>query len=143
VSTLDAIAVKVEGVGIASGNAHNAVPLLHEIRHALWNLAKTGDSTTIDLTSIPFGPADRDQLLDFLGEGEVTARVNALGETQVKETRYPGVWVVRHQSPVGDELATHIEVTRLPSMLITPEEDLGEAAAQLAADLDMDATDNS
>ncbi len=142
-SGLDTIAVKVEGVGIAAGNAQNAMPLLHEIRHALQHLAKTGDPTTIDLSSIPFGPGDREQLFDILGEGEVSARVHALGETQVHETRYPGVWIVRHQSPVGEELATHIEVTRLPSMLITPEEDLGEAAAQLAADLETDATDNS
>ena len=140
-SGLDAIAVKVEG--FAAGDAANAIPLLHEIRHALLRLAETGEPTTIDLSAIPFGPGDRDKLFEALGEGEVSASVDALGETRVNETRYPGVWVVHHNSPTGDELVTHIEVTRLPSMLTTPEEDLGEAAAQLAADLDTDSTDNS
>jgi hydrogenase-1 operon protein HyaF len=142
VSGLDSIAVKVEGAGIAAGNAQNAIPLLHEIRHALLRLSETGEPTTIDLSAIPFGPGDRDQLLEVLGEGEVSASVNALGESRVNETRYPGVWIVRHHSPVGDQLAVHIEITRLPSILVTPEEDLGEAAARLAADLATDATDN-
>jgi len=142
-SGLDAIAVKVEGVGIAAGDAHNAVPLLHEIRHALQRLAESGESTTLDLSAIPFGPGDREKLFEFLGNGEVSANVQALGETEVIESNYPGVWIVRHRSPVGDELVTHIEITRLPSMLTTPEEDLGEAAAQLAADLDKDSTNYS
>jgi len=142
-SGLDAIAVKVEGVGIAAGDAHNAVPLLHEIRHALQRLAESGESTTLDLSAIPFGPGDREKLFEFLGNGEVSASVQALGETEVIESNYPGVWIVRHRSPVGDELVTHIEITRLPSMLTTPEEDLGEAAAQLAADLDKDSTNYS
>jgi len=143
VSSLDAIAVKVEGVAPAAAEAHNAVPLLHEIRHALLDLAETGNATIIDLSAIPFGPGDRNKLFEALGEGEVSARVNTLGETQVNETRYPGVWIVRHYSPAGDPLASHIEVARLPSMLTTPEGDLRDAAEQLAADLDKDSTDNS
>ena len=34
----------------------NMVPILNEIRHALSHLAETGESTTIDLGAIPFGP---------------------------------------------------------------------------------------
>jgi hydrogenase-1 operon protein HyaF len=141
-SGLDAIAVKVEGLGIAAGDAHNAIPLLHEIRHALLRLAETDEPTTIDLSAIPFGPGDRDKLFAALGQGEVSASVNAMGETLINESRYPGVWIVRHHSPVGDELATHIQVTRLPSMLITPEADLGEAAIRLASDLETDSKEN-
>ena len=68
--------------------------------------------------------------------------MDALGKTLINETAYAGVWLVRHYSPVGDEMTTHIEITRQPALLLTPEEDLGEAASQLAADLGTEPTDN-
>lgn len=137
---LDLIGVKVEGLDGDANDAHNAMPVLHEIRHALRRLVDTGENTIIDLSAIPFGPGDRDRLLEALGQGEVSAVVDALGQSLVEETAYPGVWVVRHRSPLGDEIATHIEITRQPSLLLTPEEDIGESAARLAAALDTDST---
>jgi hydrogenase-1 operon protein HyaF len=131
VSGLDAIKVRVEGVAAPSGDALNAVPLLHEIRHALEKLAGSGETTTIDLSSIPFGPGDKDQLLDVLGEGEVEASVDAMGPTRVRETAFPGVWLVQYVAVTGEELTTHIEVTRCPSLLVTPESDLVDAAGAL------------
>jgi len=110
----------------------NVIPILNEVRHALQRLASTGDSTAIDLASIPFGPGERDQLLQTLGEGEIQATLHALGETLVRETAYPGAWVVTHMSPQGMELTTHIEVTRSPTLLSTPEQDVSDAAAALA-----------
>jgi len=130
-SSLDAIKVAVEGVP-AAATAHNAMPLLHEIRHALDKLAGSGEATVIDLSAIPFGPGDKEQLFTTLGEGEVQASVHALGDTQVNETRYPGVWLVRHLSPHGNELTVHVEVARLPSILATPQQDVAESAAALA-----------
>lgn len=136
------IAIKVEQLAGSGDTAHNAIPLLHEIRHALLRLADTGEATTIDLSAIPFGPGDRERLFEVLGEGEVTATVQALGESRIDETAYPGVWVVRHHAPGGDPLGTQIEITRHPSLLTTPEEDLGDAADRLAAQLELDANDN-
>lgn len=134
-SGLDAIKVTVEGVNTPNGDALNAVPLLHEIRHALEKLAEKGESTTIDLSSIPFGPGDKDQLLDVLGEGEVSATIDAMGPTQVQETAFPGVWLVQYFAATGEALAEHVEVTRCPSLLITPEQDLADAALALQARL--------
>lgn len=140
-SGLEAIEVKVEGFGGTADSTLNAIPLLHEIRHALLRLAESGEPTTLDLSAIPFGPGDRDRLFEALGQGEVNATVSALGETLIDETAYPGVWLVRHKSPLGDELVTQIEITRHPSMLLTPEEELGVAADRLAAYLESDAAD--
>lgn len=136
-SGLDAIAVRVEGLGPASAEAHNALPLLHEIRHALLHLQESGETTTLDLSAIPFGPGDRDKLFEALGNGEVNAIVDALGETQIRETAYPGVWVTRHLNPMGEEIATHIEVARVPAMLATPEADLAASAVRLAEALNV------
>ena len=140
-ANLESIEVRVEGLDGTHHSAQNALPLLHEIRHALARLAESGEPTIIDLSAIPFGPGDRDKLFQALGQGEVSATVNALGETRIDETAYPGVWLIRHHSPMGDELATHIEITRQPSMLITPEEDLGASASRLADYLNKDNSD--
>ena len=134
-SGLDAIKVRVEGPQGHDGAALNAIPLLHEIRHALQKLADSGATTTIDLSSIPFGPGDRDRLFDVLGHGEVEAKIDAMGDTRVEETAFAGVWLVHYFAVSGEHLATHIEVTRCPSLLETPAQDLADAARALQARL--------
>jgi hydrogenase-1 operon protein HyaF len=116
-------------MGLATGNV---LPLLHEIRHALERLASTGEPTTIDLSSIPLSPDDRDRLLDVLGRGEVEARLDAFGPSNIRETAYPGVWLVQHMNPPGEEHSSLIEITRLPALLQTPEADVKDSAAALA-----------
>jgi hydrogenase-1 operon protein HyaF len=113
-------------------STQNALPLLHEISHALNALRKTGEKTTIDLSALPLNSADKEQLFSTLGKGEVDATVTALGDTKIQETRYAGVWLVQYFSPQGNELATHIEITPTPNMLLTPPEDIQDAAAALA-----------
>lgn len=116
--------------------ARNAVPVLHEIRHALDRLAQTQEATVIDLSAIPFAPGDRQQLLEVLGSGEVEATINAMGPTRIRETAFPGVWLVQYLGASDEEVATHIEITRCPSLLLTPEPDVAESAAALAARLE-------
>jgi len=135
VSGLDSIKLVVEGSAESGAMALNAVPVLHEIRHALHRLDETGESTVIDLSAIPFAPGDRQQLLEVLGNGEVEASIDAMGRTRINETGFPGVWLVQYQDTSGGEIATHIEITRCPSLLITPEPDVAESAALLAARL--------
>ena len=110
----------------------NVVPILNEVRHALSLLASSGETTLIDLTAIPFGPGEREDLMQILGKGEIDATLRALGESHIRETAYPGVWLITHLSPQGAELTTHIEVTRSPTLLSTPEQDVSDAAAALA-----------
>ena len=133
-SGLDSINVLVEGTTESGAMALNALPLLHEIRHALETLATDGESTTIDL-SAPFAPGDRQQLLEVLGSGEVEATVNAMGPTRIRETGFPGVWLVQYLGTSDEEVATHIEITRCPSLLLTPETDIADSTAALAARL--------
>jgi len=76
--------LKVEA---AARLTHNVQPLLHEIRHALARLLDDGGHTVIDLRSLPLAPGEEEQLLDELGQGEVYARLHALGPTEIVETR--------------------------------------------------------
>ena len=116
----------------------NAIPILHEVRHALERLIATGDSTCIDLSSIPFGPGDEERLTAGLGTGEVRAVIDALGPTQVHETAIPGVWLVDYHNAEGERLALHIEIASIPEILRTQPEDLATAIAALDARLEPD-----
>jgi hydrogenase-1 operon protein HyaF len=113
----------------------NALPVLHEVRHALERLVASGASTLIDLRSMPFGPGDEARLTTLLGTGEVHAVVDSLGPTIVQETAIPGVWLVDYQNAEGHRLALHLEVTCVPSLLRTQCGDLDTALGALDARL--------
>ena len=118
------------------GAAHgNALPVLHEVRHALERLVASGESTLIDLRAMPFGPGDEARLTGLLGTGEVQAVVAALGPTIVQETAIPGVWLIDYQNAEGQRLALHLEVTCVPSLLRTQCADLDGALGALDARL--------
>jgi hydrogenase-1 operon protein HyaF len=113
----------------------NALPILHEVRHALERLVATGEPTQIDLNAIPFGPGDQERLTTLLGTGEVSATISALGPTQVQETAIPGVWLVDYSNVEGQRLALHIEIATIPGILAAQPEDLATAIAALDARL--------
>ena len=140
-STLDSIGIRVEG-GPISGqhDAVNALPVLNEIRHALAILRDRGQSTIIDLSAMPFGPGDKDRLKEVLGRGEVSATIDSLGETRIYETTYPGVWYIEYLSPSEAELAVHIEITAIPSLLATPQEEIEDSLHRLETQLSADQT---
>jgi hydrogenase-1 operon protein HyaF len=131
-SALDKIAVRIE---TADGFARNALPVLHEIRHALQRLVEAGETTVIDLHSIPFGPGDEADLCASLGTGEVTARLDALGESRITETVYPGVWIVDHYNTHGQRIAYQIEVATVPAVLVAQPDDLADGLRRLEAAL--------
>ncbi|MEO5343656.1 MAG: hydrogenase expression/formation protein [Gammaproteobacteria bacterium SHHR-1] len=132
---LDAVEVSWQA-DAAPPEAGNALPLLHEIRHALLRLQQEGEPTLLDLSAIPFGPGDRDRLLAALGEGEVSARIEALGPTLIRETALAGVWLVQYFDPDEQELVLHIEISHCPRLLSTPVEDIDLALRQLDDRLD-------
>jgi len=122
---------------IHSGNelTQNVSPLLHEVKHALDNLIETGKHSIIDLRSIPLAPGEEDKILQVLGRGEVQAKLNALGLSEVFETQYAGVWVVTHYNDDQDIISRFIEVTTMPEILCSQTEDIMAAYSSLAIEL--------
>jgi hydrogenase-1 operon protein HyaF len=116
-------------------NHGNLAPVLHEILHALKRLEQTGETTTIDLGAMPFGPGDEARLRETLGQGEVAARLDALGNSEIWESGYPGVWILEHHNSLGERIAWQIEVSPIPTILQTPAEDLAESIDRLDAEL--------
>ena len=114
----------------------NVSPLLHEVKHALDNLIETGKTSIIDLRSIPLAPGEEDRILHMLGRGEVQAQLNALGLSDVFETRYAGVWIVTHYNADKDIISRFIEITTMPEILCSQTEDMMAAYSHLAIDLE-------
>ena len=114
----------------------NVKPILHEIRHALDKLLGTGEATIIDLRSIPLAPGEEDKILNTLGKGEVEAKLNALGLSEIIETQYAGVWIVTHYNDENNIISRFIEVTTMPNILSSQTEDIMAAYSSLTLDLD-------
>ncbi len=125
--------LKVEIGGYQTGNIP---PLLHEIRHALRNLLDNGETTTIDLRGLPMAPGEQDQLLEILGKGEVSARLDALGKSEITESSFAGVWLIIHYNNNGEVMGKFIEITRMPAILKAQTADMEESLAALQVRLE-------
>lgn len=113
----------------------NALPILHEILHAMQRLNTDGESTIIDLRSIPFGPGDEEKLLNILGVGEIQVKLDSLGASEIWETQYHGVWVIDHKNTVDERIALQIEVTQVPEILLSQQTDITESISRLYEEL--------
>ncbi len=116
-------------------NTGNDILILHEIRHALDLLIEKNQTTTIDLRSIPMAPGEEAKIEAILGEGEISVKLNALGPSEMVETGIPGVWLVTHYNMEKEVLGKFIEITKVPSLVATQEEDLTEGLAKLVNQL--------
>ncbi len=114
----------------------NVMPLLHEVKHALDGLIKKGETTVIDLRSIPLAPGEEDKILNTLGQGEVQSQLNALGLSEIIETQYAGVWIVTHYNDENAIIGRFIEITTIPDILRSQEEDVIEAYNRLTESLE-------
>jgi HupH hydrogenase expression protein, C-terminal conserved region len=113
----------------------NLRALLAEIATHLEKLVRDGTSGSIDLNSLPFAPGEYEQLRLLLGEGEATAHIEALGPSDIVETRYSGVWWVTHYNVEGDIVADSIEIATIPELLKSQPDDIGMGLELLKAQL--------
>jgi hydrogenase-1 operon protein HyaF len=129
----------LKGIPIAAAETPpatgNALPILHEIETLLAGLVASGKAASIDLRSLPMLPGDYEQLRQWLGEGEVSATVEAFGPTRVRETAVSGVWWVTHYSVDDQVVAEFIEITHIPEILKTHPADARQALETLRSRL--------
>lgn len=109
----------------------NVEPILHEVAHALDRLLDKREPTVIDLASLPFGPGELEKLEERLGIGELTAELDALGLSRIRETAYPGVWWLEHRNTDDEVVGRYIEITRTPEILKSQDADIQAGRAQL------------
>ena len=107
--------------------------ILIEIATQLDRLADGGEPGAIDLRSLPMSLADREQLLEALGPGEVTITLQADGESTIRETGVLGVWWSEFRDRGGAVIAAFIEIARVPTILPVELDELRRGAQQLRA----------
>ena len=113
----------------------NIRALLAEIASRLEQLDRNNETGMIALNSLPFAPGEYEQLCRTLGQGEVSVRIDAIGESKVFETQYPGVWWVTHYNVEGDIVADMLEITTIPDIIKSQPEDVHAGLARLQAQL--------
>jgi hydrogenase-1 operon protein HyaF len=132
--SLQDIAIRVESADTSS--IGNIAALLAEISTMLEQLLSRGTGSMIDLKSLPLSPQEYEQLRFTLGQGEVSARLEAIGPSEIIETHYPGVWWLTHYNVEGDIIADMIEIASVPAILHSQPEDMQAGLERLQAMLE-------
>src|SRR5271154_4333302 len=91
--------------------------LLMEVAGLLGRLIEQGESGSIDLRGLPLSTACIANLEERLGPGEISVQLDAAGQSEIRETGFPGVWWTRHCDETGRTIALLIEVTTVPDIL--------------------------
>jgi len=131
--TLQNIPISVESAEEYSiGSLH---ALLVEIETLLEEFARDGTRGSIDLNGLPFAPGEYDQLRQFMGQGEISVHIEAVGPSEIIETRYPGVWWVTHYNVEGDIVADVLEITDIPEIIKSQAGDVDAGLELLRAQL--------
>ena len=112
-----------------------ALSVLAEVGRLLEALAESGRPGAIDLRSLPLTDADRRQLEDLLGRGEVHAELDVAGKSEVWETAYPGAWWVRHLGADDRIASEEIAICPVPEILQAHPDDILAGARRLSRDL--------
>jgi len=86
---------------------------------------------TIDLLGLPLSPACLAALEQRLGDGEIAVVLRVSGESQIRETSFPGVWWTRHADETGRVVALLIEVADAPEILRAGKADMENSLRRL------------
>lgn len=116
-SRLDDIPVQVIlGQENADQVPGSIIALLHEISGQLNTLINEGIEGQVELMGL-LSEAEREALKSILGQGEVSATLDTLGQSHIYETLIPGVWWISHSNADQQAYAESIEITHMPEIL--------------------------
>ena len=106
--------------------------VLAEIHTLLKALVRNGTPAAVDLRSLPLTTADRDELEQLLGKGELKCSLSLMGSTEVWETAFTGVWWIRHLGAEDQVSSESIEISLIPEILKSHPDDAALAELRLA-----------
>ncbi|MCB1755008.1 MAG: hydrogenase expression/formation protein [Gammaproteobacteria bacterium] len=131
-TVLSEIPVSVEATAPCESPTGNTLPILHEVRHALARLGKSAEKSAIDLQAMPLSSAELNDIETFLGHGEVSITIDTFGHTEIRESRFPGVWLVTHFNTEGEVESRFIDVTLIPDIVQAHRDDLAQSESELS-----------
>ncbi|MDO5043700.1 MAG: hydrogenase expression/formation C-terminal domain-containing protein [Coriobacteriia bacterium] len=102
--------------------------ILTELKEALSNFASSGKTHRIFLGSIGLPEPEQVELLELLGEGELSIDLKNLDEPVTwYETNYAGIWVGTFRNLRGEAILRTIEVCAYPELAASQQEDVNAA----------------
>ena len=108
-----------------------ALSIMAEVARMLQALADKGETGSVDLRSLPLTDADREQLEELMGRGEVKAELVVSGDSTVWETSYPGAWWIRHRGAGGKISSEEISICPVPAILSAHPADIEAAVNRI------------
>ena len=108
-----------------------ALSIMAEVAGMLQALADKGETGSIDLRSLPLTDADREQLEELMGRGEVKAELEVSGDSTVWETSYPGAWWIRHRGAGGKISSEEITICPVPAIFSAHPADIEAAVNRI------------
>ncbi len=119
-------------------NGGGARAILSEIESMLENLLANNEGGVIDLKTIPITHTEYQQLQYTLGQGEIKVMLDTLGSSIVRETSIAGVWWTTHYNEEDSVIAEIIEVTLIPAILMSDQEEVKCSLVELQNRIEQD-----
>ena len=70
------------------------------------------------------------QLFDLLGQGEVQIHLSSLGESEIYETNFSSVWVIKHRDEQDQYSSMFIEIAAVPDIVVSQRDDISESLVE-------------
>lgn len=133
--TMNSIELPVE---VAEPRTGMAQAVLSELIEYLQLLADKGQQHVIDLTSLPMNNTDKRELEKILGQGEVSVTLSTIGDSQIIETGYSGIWWIKHYTAEQQLISELIEVCPIPEIIKSHSDDIRQSADSIKNLIDKD-----
>ena len=109
----------------------NARSIVEELRHHANGYRAGRPAHVVNLTLLPFAPADHAGLDGLLGEGPVAILSRGFGNCRISSTRVPNVWRVRFYNTMSTLILDTLEVVDLPEAARAGPEDYEDSIGRL------------
>jgi hydrogenase-1 operon protein HyaF len=109
----------------------NARSILEELRHHAAGYRPGHAAHVVNLTLLPFAPADHAGLDEILGEGPVAILSRGFGNCRITSTRARNVWRVRFYNTMSTLILDTLEVVDIPEAARASPEDYDESIDRL------------
>ena len=120
-------------VEVAEPKTGMAQAVFNELVDRLQEFADSGKKHVIDITSLPLTSSDKRELEELLGQGEVQVTLSTIGESQIIETAYSGIWWIKHFTADEKLISELIEITIIPEIIKSHPDDIKQAANNIKA----------
>lgn len=109
----------------------NAPPVLIELQHKSDQYQVGDEPHVVNLSLLPFSPADHQLLEQYLGQGSLVVLSRGYGNCRISSTGIKHIWRVQYFNSTDHLILDTIEVVDMPAVVCAAPEDLQDSAVRL------------